>query len=109
MVEVEIAKAIVEFDNVDLQKIKGLKSSKFADALGYISAVTEVCHRDNVILTAPPPSPPPGLVDAESNTRDGNLSSPELGFASLGGLRANVSSGSLASEGESTGRVLHKV
>ena len=55
--EQEVAKAIVEFDNVDLEKIKGLKSSQFAAALGYQSSFSEVCHRDNVILTVPPPSP----------------------------------------------------
>ena len=54
----------MEFDNIDLAKIIGLKTSQFAEALGYQSSFNEVCHRDNVILTVPPPSPPMRAADS---------------------------------------------
>lgn len=45
----EVARGLVSFDNAEIAKIKGVKTSQIIQILGYDSA-DEVIHRDNLVL-----------------------------------------------------------
>lgn len=49
----EMARGLVNFSSAELEKIKGLHSSKIADVLGYKPA-DEVIHRNDLVLTLGP-------------------------------------------------------
>ena len=48
---VEFARGLTNYNAADIQRIKGLKSDKIAEALGYCP-YDEVIHRDNMVLMA---------------------------------------------------------
>ena len=45
----EIARGLVNYNSVELQKIKGYRSEKIPEVLGYVGAET-VIHRDNLVI-----------------------------------------------------------
>ena len=46
----EIARGLTNFDNQEMDKIKGLNSNEIKDNLGYLSQ-EEVIHRNNLVLS----------------------------------------------------------
>jgi len=45
----EVARGLVNFSSEEIEKIKGLKTDKASEVLGY-KAIAEVVHRDNMVL-----------------------------------------------------------
>lgn len=47
----EFARGLTNYDSAEIQRIKGLKTGKIAEALGHCCPYEEIIHRDNMVVT----------------------------------------------------------